>query len=188
LSFKEGFGADDTDIGIMGAGTGLVEIELPSSYKTANIVETSKIRRKQLEGDKYQKPDLPSNTCGNKGKKSSVDLASFRYQKTYATPFIPTNHFRQQHQNGNNNNSNNTDSTSSHQQQSEGNHIPTVPLPNDNILTSMTQGGNTNYAHKNKLRSDDYMVEHFKKVNIFIIIIFIIIIIIIIIVFVTYFT
>ena len=109
MLIKDGVRNDlEIDTGTLGVGTGLVEVELPSYYKTANIVETSKIRDK-IEHDKLKKydSDLPYSTI-TKGKKNSMDLASFRYQKTYPTPFIPTPHFLKNSSNSNQNNNTST--------------------------------------------------------------------------------
>ena len=67
----------EAEIGLLGVGSGLVEVELPSTYKQINIDATEKARVK-LQEQKLLKQALYTSKL-NSG--STIDYASFRYQK-----------------------------------------------------------------------------------------------------------
>lgn len=140
---------------MLGTGSGLAEVELPIVYKLSNIEETEKLHKKLIDERNARKL-----LQGEGGVKNKMDLASFRYQKTYATPFIPQNR------------GGSSSSSSSSQNQSSVSSIsqivvgPTVPLPSvmgDSGGVGAT--GQQQHGHSNRMRSDDYMMQRFKKVG-----------------------
>ena len=176
--------SDDNEIGLLGIGSGLAEVELPMKFKLANIQETEAARQKLIDSRAAKatsgnsaKGDTSahSSSIGLKSNSGGGDLASFRYQKAYATAFIPAGFGRSNDHNRNKDGLMGMTSGGRHSSSSEVNEpsistssAPTVALPSSGDR-GVGGGGNSKSEYHPKsvgTRSDDFMVQQFKKVRI----------------------
>lgn len=146
-------GSDDNELGLLGTGVGagLAEVELPMKYKLANIQETEAARQRLLD-ERAGKTKNAAATSSSSGG----DLASFRYQKVHALPFIPRGFGRPNE---------NRDSKDTSGDGPPAPIHPTVPLPGSSGDTGPDHTHKSTYYSKSGgTRTDDFMVQHFKKV------------------------
>lgn len=168
--------SDDNEIGLLGVGCGLAEVELPMKYKLANIQETEIARQKMLDirATKAMSTNIGKNNTMQSSSSSiefttksiGGDFASFRYQKAYAIAFIPSGFGRSQ-----DNKDKDKDTMSAKTSGRRTNEVsepvalthPTVPLPSNKTEVYTKSEYHSKSAGT---RSDDYMVQQFKKVRI----------------------
>ena len=138
---------------MFGAGSGLAEVELPIAYKMKNIQETERARQKQQDASQAH---LSATATHSK----SAELASFRYMKVHALPFIPRSSGHASSTGGG------TTTANTASQGDTG--VPTVPVPQSYSASNHQphgggsgagRGGNTG------MKSDDFLVQKFKKVR-----------------------
>lgn len=130
-------------------------------YKLANIQETEAARQNLLASRSAKSSSDVASIEQLKTNSAGGDLATFRYQKAYATPFIPASFGRQ----SDGKDKSHPGGTVAPSDPPAPSH-PTVPLPES--ATDRGRGGarSTEYQPKSTgTRSDDFMVHQFKKVS-----------------------
>lgn len=129
--------------------------------------------RLKLEQERKARKHVDHTATDYRDNKKAVDLASYRFQKTYATPFIPAGFQARNQQSGSS--SSGRGGGSGHPSQAAEDttpavSFPTVALPQQDAYSTHSQqqhGSSSSHHHQRNsvTRSDDFMMQQFKKVS-----------------------